>query len=192
MRKARGQTADAAKADDAQRLAGDLAPARQFGARPSARAHCGGRPVRAAQQEHCSGNHVFGHCLRVGAGRGDDLDVARFARRHVDVVESDAQPADHPELRGGIEQVAIDLRPVAHDERIRIAHPLLELVAPVDQCRVIVRLEHGRERADRVGIHEFRDDYMRAWQAHVRAYVSVPVTAKRINAMTASNAVTFI
>ncbi len=117
---AAGQPADAAEADDTERLAGDLAPVGKPRPRPGSAGDGLSARVRAAQQQHRRRDHVLSDGLRVGAGRRDDLDAARLARRQVDVVEADPQSAYDPEPGRARHHVAIDLRLVAHDQRIGI------------------------------------------------------------------------
>ena len=76
------------------------------------------RRIGAAQQEHRGADHVLGHGQRIGAGGRNHFDPPLAAGVDVDVVEADAEPADDLQHRRGAEQLAIDLRPVAHDERV--------------------------------------------------------------------------
>ena len=124
-----------AEADDAERLAADLAAvrrARSRGQRPAATV--GGRPVGAAQQQHRGRDHVFGDRVRVRAGGGDDGDAARRAAVDVDVVEADAEPAD-------------DLQRVARRAARR---------APACGCARSARRRRGAARGRRAGVVDQR------------------------------------
>jgi hypothetical protein len=107
---------DGAEADQAEAAAADLAPD-QPGARPRARQDLRRGVEGAAQEHHDPADHVLRDRGVVGTRGGKDLDAALAAGCEVDVVESDPEPADDHEPRGGREQLAAHLGPVAHDQR---------------------------------------------------------------------------
>ena len=95
---------------------------------------------------------------RVGAGRGNDFDAARFASREVDVVQAHAQAADHAQAGGGRERMAAHLRAVAHDQRIGVGNGSRQSRAVVDQLRVVDDLESCAQGSHGRLVHELGND----------------------------------
>jgi hypothetical protein len=93
------------------------------------------------------------------APRGrDHLDLPLAAGVDVDVVETDAEPADDPQSRRGAEEVAIDLGPVAHDERIGARELPPERRRLIDERLVVARGVLASKARHRGIVHEFADD----------------------------------
>ena len=99
--------ADAAQADDAERLAGELR-ADELAALPLAgwTAGVGGGDV--AGQGHEQGDGLLGGADGVAAGRVHDDDALARGGGDVDVVHADAGADDGPQLAGVFEQVGGD------------------------------------------------------------------------------------
>ena len=152
-----GLARDRAEADEAEALAGDLMP-HQPVAGPSPGDHVRGRGIGAAQEHHRGRDDVFGDGDVVRAGRRVDRDAARLAGGEVDIVETDAEAADALQLGRALEQRRSDEGSVANDERARIGHGRREVGRPVDEGRIVERVEAREALADRGFIHEFGDD----------------------------------
>ncbi len=154
---ARGHARNCAEADEAEALAREFA-AHQFGARPLAGGHPGGCKPGLAQQHEGRGDDVFGDRQVVGAAGRVDRDAAGFAGRNVDVVQPDAEPPDHAQVRGALEQRASHLRAIAHDQRAGHARLGQEPRRVVHELRVIEHATAGERVADRGLVHELADD----------------------------------
>ena len=145
-----------AEADEAETGAGDLAP-HQAVARPLAGQHGAARMIRPAQQHQDGADDVFRDRRIVRARGRRDGDAARFARRLVDIVEADAEPADDAQGGCGGEEVGVDLRAVAHHERPRDAQLALQARAVVHELRVVEDVLVAAQVVDRRLVHELRD-----------------------------------
>jgi hypothetical protein len=86
------------------------------------------------------------------------FDSTLAARVDVDVVETDAQPADDLERRRRGQQLAIDFRAIAHDERIGVFERGRERIGTIDQALVVQGVVLRSEPGDRRVVHEFADD----------------------------------
>ena len=103
---------------------------------------------------------------RIGARGRNDFDPPLAAGIDVDVVEADAEPADDLQRRGGRQQPAIDLRAVAHDERIGARERFPERRGLIDERLVVTRVVLRGEARDRAFVHEFADDDAHALSSH--------------------------
>ena len=113
VRAARNRLSDPSEADDAERRAGalDAEPPRRLVHSPSAgpdRGGCLGNAPRRREQE---GKRQVSGRLGEHARRRADRDSARTRGFEIDVVAADGVVRDGPQLRRGIEQIAVD--PVA-------------------------------------------------------------------------------
>ncbi len=152
-----GVAGDGAEADEAEPLAGDLA-ADQLRLGELARHHRGIGEIGAAQQHHGAADDVFDDGEAVGPRRREDLDAARVAGFHVDVVETDAEPADDLQLLCRRQDIAPHLRLVADDQGGDIADELRQFVGLAEEIGVVMDAVAGAEHGDRRLVHEFRDD----------------------------------
>ena len=166
--------ADAAEADHAQRLAGELAAVGERGARPFSRSHRRRAGIGTAQQQHRRTDDVLGDGERIGPGCRDHLDAARFAGRKIDVVEADSKPADDAQLACGGDELAIDPRLVAHDQRVRIGDHAEKVFAPGDEFRIVGRGEPPLQRGDGCLVHEFGDEDVHGRADYCMACAQVP------------------
>ncbi len=69
---------------------------------------------------------------------------ARFARQHIDVVEPDAEASHDLQPRRRREKLAIDLRLVAHDERVGLGDQALERLAALGHLGIEGGVEPAR------------------------------------------------
>ena len=86
----------------------------------------GGNVARLRQQQ---GDGVFGSGERVGPGRVADDDAAARGGRHVDVVDAGARPTDHLQVGRRVDELGVDLRGAADDDRIEPGDLRQQLVA---------------------------------------------------------------
>lgn len=89
---------------------------------------------------------------------GNHADIALGASRDVDVVETNAEPADHPEPRRRREQRPAHLGAIAHDQRRRVGERVSQTGRVVGKRDVVEHLETRGERSDGVLVHELGDD----------------------------------
>lgn len=87
-----------------------------------------------------------------------DLDAPGAASLQVDLRRAGAQATDHPQARRGVEQVCVDDRAVAHDQRAGIGHSPAEGGAVARQCMVVSDFETAAQVMDRGFVHGFGDD----------------------------------
>ena len=124
---------DPAEAHDAEGLALELGPDERLPLPfPAADARVGGRHPSAQRQQQRP--RVLGGGGRVGTRRVHDQDPAIGGGVDVDVVESHAGAADDPEPLGAIEELGVDRRPAADDQRVGVADRAHERV-PLDAPR---------------------------------------------------------
>ncbi len=110
---------DSAEAAESERLATKFG-ARQLLLVPDATLHRGvGRRHRAGEREH-QRERVLGDADAVAAGRIHDQDAARAGRVEIDVVDAGAGAGNHPKFRSGGEQLLVNFRRAAHDERVGV------------------------------------------------------------------------
>ena len=122
--------ADAAEADDAKRLAGELG-ADELGALPLGRGGTdmgvGGGDV--AGQRHEQGDGLLGGADGVAAGRVHDDDALARGGGDVDVIDADAGAGDGAQLAGIFEQLGGDGRAAADDDAVGEAERFLQVGA---------------------------------------------------------------
>ena len=121
------QAADAAKAEDGQRLLIQLAAA-ELAARPLARVHAGvglGGVARACQHQ---AHGLLGGGDDVGGGGVAHDDAGLGGGLDVDVVHAHARAADDAQLRSRGDDLARDVRGGAHHERIVVGDGLDKLI----------------------------------------------------------------
>ena len=157
-----GQLTDAAKTQQTQRAATDLAALRQRGARPAASGHGAAAGVDAAQQQHRRAHHILGHRQGIRTGGRNDLYASGFTGRHVDVVQPHAQTTHDLAALHRRQQGAPHLGAIAHDQRIGAGGFSQQPGRVVDQGRVVVHLMSGRQLGHGGRVHEFGDDYAHA------------------------------
>ena len=116
----RHQPADAAEAEQRERLVGELDAARSARA-PRRRRAASAAAADVAGQREQQRERVLGGRDDVRLGRVADDDPARGRRLDVDVVDPDAGAADHAQRSGGRDQRGVDRRGRAHDERVGVA-----------------------------------------------------------------------
>ncbi len=118
-------------------------------ARPLTGRHrrCAG--VCAAQQQQRRADHVLGNRQRIGAAGGYHLQATPLASRHVDVVQADAEPADHARPGQRIEQRATHLGAVAHDQGIGRGRLRQQPGRVIDQRRLVQHVVCGASAAAR-------------------------------------------
>ena len=125
-RPARDLRANTTDADEAQRLAAQLA-ADELRARPLAGADAAVRVGDAPQQRQCERDRVFGRGHDVAERCVHDVHAVGGRRGDVDVVHANAGAADHRETRSGIEDLRRHFRLAAHDERVDIREARREI-----------------------------------------------------------------
>ena len=76
----------------------------------------------------------------------------------IDIVETDAEPADRLKPRACVKNRAAHLRPVTHDQRAGIAQQIGELLRPIDKPFVVMHGKVAAEIVDNGFIHELADD----------------------------------
>jgi hypothetical protein len=124
----RDELADAPEAEDAERLAAQLGAAEVL-ALPTAGGQRGVRLRDVARDREQQRHRVLGRRDDVRARRVDDDDAALRGGGDVDVVDPDAGARDGAQVRRAGEQVGVDLRRRADDDRVVGGDPLLELLA---------------------------------------------------------------
>ena len=121
---------DAAEADEAERLPGELV-AGEPRAVPAALLERGvglGNRAREAEQET---ERVLRCRDDGGLRRVRDDDSAPRGRVEIDVVDPHPGPADHLELRGLFDQAGVEVRAAADDDRVVVADPRGEVAVRV-------------------------------------------------------------
>jgi hypothetical protein len=111
--------ADAAQPDHADGLALQL-DAGVLGTLPLPGLQRGRGGGGVAGDREQQGECLFRRGDDVRGGGIDDHDTAGGGGRHVDVVEADAGPRDHPQLRGGGDRLGVDVGGAAHDDGVRV------------------------------------------------------------------------
>ena len=137
---ARDLAADAAHADDAERLAAKLRALERF-AVPLARDHRGVRLRNFARERKQQREGVLRRRDRVAAGRVHHHDAALRGRLDIDVVDADAGAADDLQPRRRGQRLGRHLRRAADDQRVEVADAGDQLVF-LETCRWS-RLENG-------------------------------------------------
>ena len=116
------------------------------------------------------------------AGRGvEHRHPTAGGRRHVDVVDPDAGPADHLEARRGLQQLGRNARPAAHDPALHIGYRLVQAITL--ERSVDLHLETpAREQVDRLRIDLVADQNFH-WPALTPGYriVSTILSARDIS-----------
>ena len=111
-------------------------------ARPVAGGDVGGRRVGAAQQQHRRADHVLGDGERVGAGGGNHLDAACARTRRRRCCRARRRAGRRRcSVGAAASSVAVDLRAVAHDQRIGVGERAAQRVGPVDERLVVDDIE---------------------------------------------------
>ena len=134
--------ADAAETEDAERLLGELDPA-PLRALPASRDERRVRLGDVAGEREQQADGVLGGRDDVRLGRVRDDDPAAGGGLDVDVVDADAGPADHLELRPPLDQLGGELRRRADDDPVVAADDLGEIALAVD-----VDVELGAQELD--------------------------------------------
>ncbi len=148
--------ADGTKPDQPQPLAAGFA-AHQLGARPFAGDHGVGGDEGATQQHQHRRDHIFHHGGVIGAGCRINGDAARLTGGDVDIVESNAEPADRFEPRRRGQRRRVDFGAIAHDQRARIGERRQEIGAAVDKPRIVTHVMTGEDTVDGILVHELGD-----------------------------------
>ena len=139
------QLADAAEADDAEHLVGQLHAAEAL-ALPAPLGERGVRLGDVARDREQQAERVLGRGHHVRPGRVGDDDPAPRGSGHVDVVHPGPGPADHLQPAGVLEQVGRDAGRAAHDERVVGADPARERLR--QRVQLDVDLELGAQELD--------------------------------------------
>ena len=147
--------ADAAQADDAERLAGELG-ADELAALPLAGAHAGVGGGDVPGQGHQQGDGVLGGADGVAAGRVHDDDALARGGGHVDVIHADAGADDGPQLAGIFQQLGRDLGAAADDHAV--GRPQGSLAGAALEAGPVVHLEAGLSQQVEAGGFEFVAD----------------------------------
>ena len=91
--------------------------------------------------------------------------AAPGTRVEIDVVESDAEPADRDEPGPRREQASVDARAVADDQRAGGAETARDAGGVGMQIVVVVDVEVGAQGVDGTRVHELGDDDVRHWSS---------------------------
>ena len=118
--------ADAAEADEAQRLAAQLG-AGERGFFPFARMNRGVGLRHGTRQAEHQRERVFGDANGISAGRVHHQDAATRGGIHVHVIHADAGASDHAKLRGLFEERGRDFRRAANHQTIGVGDFAREL-----------------------------------------------------------------
>src|SRR5581483_6699370 len=130
-RAARDLLPDAAEAEDAERLAGEL-DAAEARALPAPLHECRVRLWNVAREREQQADRVLGRGDDRRFRRIGDDDPAPRRRLDVDIVDADARAPDHLEVRRECEHVGGQLRRRADDDRVVTPDDLLERRVAVD------------------------------------------------------------
>ena len=141
---------DPPEAGDAERLPAQLAPEKLLLLPPGVLHRAVGRRHRSRQCEHqCA--RMFGDADAVRARRVHDENAACAGGSDVDVVDAGAGATDDAEVGGSRQQVGIDGRRAAHEERVSVCEVGGEYVGFASGSRVDDPAGLGAEQFDRGG-----------------------------------------
>jgi hypothetical protein len=146
-RQLRHVPADAAQADDADRLAAELGALEPL-AVPFTAAHRFRGPGDVAGLREQQAHRVLRGADRVGAGRVHDRDSPTGGRVHVDVVHPGAGAGDHAQPGAVGEQIRGHARLAAHDQGLRAPERPLELVTRLAGAVHHLDLRGGRKQLE--------------------------------------------
>ena len=135
---ARGQAADAAEADDAERLPADLATIGQRAAAATCPA------ATSAVEPYAPRNSSIAVPITYSATASAFAPVAGITVRPRDsqvatsmLSRPTPRRPDDLQARRRREQLGVHLRAVADDQRVRVDDPALQHLAPIDELRVV-------------------------------------------------------